>query len=148
MNLNIGIVVSEFNKEISDNLLRGANSVIDNSNDNINVNIYTVPGAFEIPGLINQILKSKKKYDAIIGFGCVIKGETSHFDYISQSVSNALSKLSIREATNIPILFGILTTYNKEQAIIRSLVDKKNKGGEVMQAAIDSIKSYQNVKKF
>ena len=135
--MKIAIVASKFNKEITDNLIVGAEQkFIENSFSKENINIYIVPGAFEIPSFIKNLIDKNEKYDAIIAFGSVIKGETAHFDYISDSVTDAIMNLSINNA-GIPILYGILTTYNYEQALERSLVNKKNKGGEVMQAAID-----------
>ena len=104
------------------------------------INIYIVPGAFEIPSFIKNLIDKNEKYDAIIAFGSVIKGETAHFEYISNSVTDAIMNLSVNNA-GIPILYGILTTYNYDQALERSLVNKKDKGGEVMQAAIDFVNS-------
>ena len=142
----IAIVISDFNKEISENLLAGAFAKFELNKFNKNdLDVFHVPGAFEIPGLIKQIIKSDSNYNAIIAYGCVIKGETAHFEYISESVSNALLDLSINDFTDIPILFGILTTYNKEQAIKRSCPAHLDKGGEVMQAAIDTIKVYNKL---
>ena len=93
----IAIVVSQFNKEISDNLLEGAldeyNQTFEDSRSNID--IFDVPGAFEIPGTIMKILKNNKKYHAIIALGNVIKGETAHFEYISSSVTHSISKIQI-----------------------------------------------------
>ena len=139
--MKIAIVASEFNKEITDNLIMGAeHKFIENNFSVENINIYIVPGAFEIPSFIKNLIDKNEKYDAIIAFGSVIKGETAHFDYISDSVTDAIMNLSINNA-GTPILYGILTTYNYEQALERSLVNKKNKGGEVMQAAIDFVNS-------
>ena len=110
-----------------------------------NIYIFNVPGAFEIPGTVRKILKNNihpKKYNAIITLGSVIKGETAHFEYISSSVTDSISKLSIE--SDIPIIFGILTTYDFQQALERSDPNLKNKGGEFMQAAIDTIRLYKN----
>ena len=142
--MNIAIVIGEYNKEIVNNLLDGAmdcyknnfkTQYIDGSLD-----IYRVPGAFEIPSFIKNLIDKNEKYDAIIAFGSVIKGETAHFEYISNSVTDAIMNLSVNNA-GIPILYGILTTYNYDQALERSLVNKKDKGGEVTQAAIDFVNS-------
>ena len=141
----IAIVISRFNKEISDNLLQGAldeyNQICKDSCSNID--IFDVPGAFEIPGTIMKILKNNKKYHAIIALGNVIKGETAHFEYISSSVTNSISKISVN--SDIPILYGILTAYNYEQALKRSNVKQLNKGGEVMNAAIKTIETYNKI---
>ena len=108
-----------------------------------NIDIFDVPGAFEIPGTIMKILKNNKKYHAIIALGKVIKGETAHFEYISASVTNSISKISVN--SDIPILYGILTAYNYEQALKRSNVKQLNKGGEVMNAAIKTIETYNRI---
>ena len=141
----IAIVISQFNKEISDNLLEGAlNEYSQRFKDSqSNIDIFDVPGAFEIPGTIMKILKNNKKYHAIIALGNVIKGETAHFEYISYSVTNSISKISVN--SDIPILYGILTAYNYEQALKRSNVKQLNKGGEVMNAAIKTIETYNKI---
>jgi len=141
----IAIVISQFNKEISDNLLEGAldkyNQIFKDSINNID--IFNVPGAFEIPGTIMKILKNNKKYNAIIALGNVIKGETAHFEYISSSVTHSISKISVN--SDIPILYGILTAYDYEQALKRSDMRQLNKGGEVMNAAIKTIETYNKL---
>ena len=139
--MKIAIVASQFNKVITDNLIMGAKQKFtENSFSVEDINIYIVPGAFEIPSFIKNLIDKNEKYDAIIAFGSVIKGETAHFEYISNSVTDAIMNLSVNNA-GIPILYGILTTYNYDQALERSLVNKKDKGGEVMQAAIDFVNS-------
>ena len=145
--MKIAIVFSKFNEEISNNLLKGAIGCYQNNfNVDCETGIYEVqvPGAFEIPSTVKQLLKYNLDLDAIITLGCVIKGETAHFEYISSSVTKSISKLSLK--ANIPIIYGILTTYNFEQALERSDPNKKNKGGEVMQAAIDTIETWSNIK--
>ena len=144
--MKIAIVSSEFNEEISNNLLEGANNCYKNNFDgNCGSGIYIVPGAFEIPPTVKQLLKNNHDLDGIVTLGCIIKGETAHFEYISSSVTTSISKLSIE--ANIPIIYGILTTYDFAQALERSDPSKKNKGGEVMQAAIDTIKIYKDIQK-
>ena len=139
----IAIVVSQFNEAISNNLLIGATKKFNSlSSKKNNLKIYKVPGAFEIPGIINLILKNNN-FDAIIALGNIIKGETAHFDYISSAVTNSISEISCR--SQIPIIFGILTTYNYEQALERSDCKKKDKGGEVMSAAFSAINAYNSI---
>ena len=143
MEYKIAIVASEFNKEISDNLIKGAITESESDlHEPIFIDFYKVPGAFELPGTISKVLKGNKKYDAIIAFGCVIKGETAHFEYISHSVSKGLMDLNIKDSVNIPIMFGVLTAFTFEQAVERS----KYIGNDVMKAAIDTIKLYENIK--
>ena len=141
----IAIVASEFNKEITDNLIRGAkeeyNLKYGKNLFEANVDLFLVPGAFEIPGIIKKILQSDNKYQSIISFGCVIKGETAHFEYISNSVSKAIMDLNIKDSVKIPIMFGVLTTYNYEQALKRS----KYIGNDIMKSAFDTMKTYENI---
>ena len=139
--MKIAIVVSQFNKEISDNLVEGAKATFEKNNLSLSdISIFKVPGAFEIPSFIKYLLDKNVTFDAIVTFGSVIKGETAHFKYISQAVTNGIMELSINNSHNIPILYGILTVYDYNQALDRSLVNKKDKGGEVIQAAIDLTK--------
>ena len=142
--MKIVIVISQFNKEISNALLNGAKACYEKNNfSNNDLLVYKVPGAFEIPSTVKQVLECKDDLDAIVTLGCVVKGETAHFEYICSSVTNSISKLSLE--ANIPIIYGILTAYNFEQALERSDPNRKNKGGEVMQAAIDTIKTWSEI---
>jgi len=140
---NIAIVLSQYNPEISDYLLKGALESYNKIGSSENISVYKVPGAFEIPGTVNQIIKNNIDFDAIVTLGSIIKGETAHFDYISSSVTNSLSLLS--KESKIPVIFGILTTFNYEQGLERSDPSKKNKGGEVMDAAISTIETYHKI---
>ena len=147
--MKIAIVLSEFNVEISSNLLEGARTSFNNilnEKDN-SLELYRVPGAFEIPSAVKQLLKNKNNLDAIVTLGCVIKGETAHFEYISSSVTDSISQISIDNDTNIPIIYGILTTYDYDQALERSNPLKKDKGGQVMEAAINTIKTFKDIQK-
>ena len=146
--MKIAIVVSQFNKEISENLVEGAfDTYKKNSYDLDDISVFEVPGAFEIPFFIKKILAKKHNdYDAIITFGSIIKGETAHFEFISKTVTDGIMNLSINNSFNIPILYGILTTYDYSQALERSMLNKKNKGGEVMQATLDLLKTINKLK--
>ena len=142
MDYKIVIVASEFNQEITDNLISGALTEYEaQKNQKKNIDIYRVPGAFELPGAISKILISQKKYDAVIAFGSVIKGETAHFEYISNAVSQGLTNLSLNDSVTVPIMFGVLTTYTYEQALERS----KKSGKKIMQSTIDTIKLYEEI---
>ena len=142
MDYKIVIVASEFNQEITDNLISGALTEYEaQKNQKKNIDIYRVPGAFELPGTISKILSSQKKYDAVIAFGSVIKGETAHFEYISNAVSQGLTNLSLKDSVTVPIMFGVLTTYTYEQALERS----KKSGKKIMQSTIDTIKLYEEI---
>ena len=150
--MKLAIVKSEFNITISNNLQDGIKRtyefLIDKKVDwDDQVSIYCVPGAFEIPGFINHLLKQNINFDAIISIGSVIKGETAHFEYISKAVTDGIAEISRRESTNIPIIFGVLTAYNYDQAIERSDLNKKDKGGEIMKATFDIVQLYNKNKK-
>ena len=128
----ICIVASKYYKDIIDMLIDGANEAIGNHKKRFKTNIIYVPGVFEIPHVIS---KNVKKFDAFIALGCVIKGETPHFDFISKSSIDAIMKLSIESKK--PIGNGILTCLNKDQAIERADKSNKNKGKEAADAAIE-----------
>ena len=117
------IVVADYYKDIAEGLIRSALKIIPKKNI---IKIIKVPGAFEIPVTIS---KNIKKFDGFIVLGCVIKGQTPHFDFISQATTNAIMKLSIN--LNKPIGNGIITCLNKKQAILR-----KKKGAEAAAAVI------------
>ena len=133
--MKICIVVSNYYEEISSNLLTGTlNELKKNKYKNINIKI--VSGAFEIPNIISRNIN---KFDAFIALGCVIKGETDHYYFISQAVSTGIMNLSIQYKK--PIGFGVLTCNNLRQAKIRALVSKKNKGKEVASGIISILKN-------
>ena len=143
--MKIAIVVSMFNEEISNNLIWGAvecyKDILDKDLDTSN--IFRVPGAFEIPFIVKKIINDPlNNFDAIVTLGFIIKGETAHFEYISESVTNAIMQFNFNNSINIPVIFGVLTAYNYQQASSRSLRDKTNKGYEVMSTAIDIKKSF------
>ena len=128
----ICIVASKYYEDIINMLIDGANEAINIHKKRIKTNIVYVPGVFEIPHMIS---KNLKKFDAFIALGCVIKGETPHFDFISKSSIDAIMKLSIESKK--PIGNGILTCFNKDQAIKRADKSNKNKGKEAADAAIE-----------
>jgi len=129
------IIVSEWNKEITESLLKGAYDVLVKSGTTPDhIIVEHVPGSFEIT-YAAKLLAEKMKPDAVICLGCVIQGETRHFDFICQSVTQSLTELNLRY--NIPFIFGILTTNNIEQARERAGGKKGNKG---IEAAVTAIK--------
>ena len=128
--MKVCIVVSNFYPKISKLLIDGAISRL-KKNRISNFRTITVPGTFEIPVVISNLID---KYDAFIALGCVIKGQTPHFHYLCSSVINALTDLCIKSKK--PIGNGILTCNNKKQAIRRADPSKKNKGGDAAAAVI------------
>ena len=133
----IGIVVSTFNKPITDGLLDGCiKSLKENDYKDNQINTFYVPGAFELPAKVKQLAKSNN-YGCIIALGCVIKGETDHYHYISQAVTNGIMSVTLEQTeTNPHIIFGVLTCQNKELAYARSGNNHQNKGYEAGLAAI------------
>ncbi len=133
--LKFAILVSRFNSMISKQLLEGAidclnrHGAADNSAD-----VYWVPGTREIPTVAKKLV-DKGTYDGIICLGAVIKGATSHFDYVAQEVSRGVSELAYNSA--IPVIFGVLTTDNVEQALERAGTKMGNKGWDAALAAIE-----------
>ena len=128
--MKVCIIVSNFYPKISKMLIDGAVSKL-KENKISNFQIITVPGTFEIPVAVSNLID---KYDAFVALGCVIKGQTSHFHYLCSSVINALTNLSIQSKK--PIGNGILTCNNKKQAVKRADPSKKDKGGDAANAAI------------
>ena len=128
--MKVCIIVSNFYPKISKLLIDGALTKL-KKNKISNFQIITVPGTFEIPVVLSNLLN---KYDAFIALGCVIKGQTPHFNYLCSSVIDALTNLSIKSKK--PIGNGILTCDNKKQAIKRANKNKNDKGGEAANAVI------------
>ena len=131
--LKIGIVYSSWNSDITDNLYDGAfTTLIELGINKENITSFKVPGSFELVYGANKM--SNKNVDAIICLGCVIRGETSHFDYICNSVSNGIMNLNIE--LDIPVIFGVLTDNTKQQSLDRSGGKLGNKGIEAAVTAV------------
>ena len=140
---SIVIVISEFNGEITENLLKGTLDAFSHYGGlESDIHIYHVPGAFEIPGTIIQILQNDTP-DAIVALGAVIRGETPHFDFISGESARGIAEIS--RNTDIPVINGILTTDTAQQAVDRSQVRGRNKGWDAMEAALKTISVYQSI---
>ena len=131
----IGIVVADFNETVTKQLVQGATEMLAKF-DLENVDVYHVPGAFEIPFMTKQLL-AKKEYDGILALGAVIKGETDHYDLICQNVASGVMNLNL--TSNIPITFGILTTDNIEQAMQRAGLKAGNEGAITAQSLLEMI---------
>ena len=135
--VKIGIVAGRFNEFITSKLVGGALDVLKrNDVSEENIDIAWVPGAFEIP-LITKKLVNTGKYDAIITLGAVIKGSTPHFDYVCAEVSKGVAQISLQ--TDLPVIFGVLTTNNIEEAIERAGTKAGNKGADAAFSAIEMI---------
>ena len=135
--VRIAIVAGRFNEFITSKLVGGALDVLKrNDVSEENIDIAWVPGAFEIP-LITKKLANTGKYDAIITLGAVIKGSTPHFDYVCAEVSKGVSQISLQ--SELPVIFGVLTTNNIEEAIERAGTKAGNKGADAAFSAIEMI---------
>lgn len=131
---SIGIAVAEWNPEVTESLLEGALSVLLGAGvKKKNIDIRRVPGTFELP-LACLWMAQKSKIDAVIGLGCVIQGETRHFDFICDATANAMQEVALR--TNKPCIFGVLTTNTQEQAMDRAGGKHGNKGNEAGVTAL------------
>ena len=136
-NIKIGIVVSRFNDFITNKVLDGAlDGLTRHGVAESDVDVAYVPGAFEIPLVVSKLAKSKK-YDAIICLGAVIRGSTSHYDYVCNEVSKGVAQVSLSEG--LPVIFGVLTTENIEQAIERAGTKSGNKGYDCALSAIETV---------
>ncbi|MEE1243481.1 6,7-dimethyl-8-ribityllumazine synthase [Frisingicoccus sp.] len=133
--LKVAIIVARFNEFIGSKLLSGAvDGLVRHGMDEEDIEIAWVPGAFEIPVLAQKMAQSKK-YDAIICLGAVIRGATSHYDYVCAEVSKGIASVSLQNG--LPVMFGILTTDNIEQAIERAGTKAGNKGYDCALGAIE-----------
>lgn len=142
--LKVAIVVSRFNDFITGRLLEGAkDTLIRHDVNEDNIDVAFVPGAFEIP-LVAKKLASSGNYDAVITLGCVIRGATSHYDYVCNEVAKGVSK--VNDQTNVPVIFGILTTESIEQAVERAGTKAGNKGAEAAVSAIEMANLLKSLK--
>jgi 6,7-dimethyl-8-ribityllumazine synthase len=149
-NLKIAIVVSKFNEVVTSNLLTGAVEALkQNQVKEKNIKVLYAPGAFEIPLVLKKLCKKKgnNKFDGLIALGCVIKGETAHFEYISNEVTHSIAQLNLEY--EVPIAFGVLTCYTPEQAFARCELEPcnedTNKGYEAGLAVLDLIKTLNDI---
>ncbi|MGN8895534.1 6,7-dimethyl-8-ribityllumazine synthase [Flavonifractor sp. HCP28S3_F3] len=136
-NIKVGIVVARFNEFITSKLLSGAmDGLLRHNVKEEDIQVAWVPGAFEIPLIASKMAKSGR-YDAVICLGAVIRGSTSHYDYVCNEVSKGIAAVSLE--TGIPVMFGVLTTENIEQAIERAGSKAGNKGSECAEGAIEMV---------
>lgn len=137
------IVFSRFNEFIGEGLLKAANDcLLKHGVSEENIEVIKVPGAFEIPVTADK-LASKKKYDAIICLGVVIRGATAHFEYVSAACSNGISQAALKHS--LPVIFGVLTTDTIEQAIERAGSKAGNKGWDSALTAIEMADLFKSI---
>ena len=138
-----GIVVSRFNEFISKNLLTGAlDSLNRHGAVDENIEVAWVPGSFEIP-LVAHKMASSKSYDAVICLGAVIRGNTPHFEYVAAEVSKGIARAGLE--TGVPVIFGVITADNLEQAVDRAGAKAGNKGWQAALAAIEMANLMSNL---
>ena len=139
--LRIAIVVSRFNADITDRLLAGALACLEqHGGARDDVEVVHVPGAWELPPTAARII-GRNRHDAIIALGCVIRGDTPHFDYVCTEASAGLG--AVARSASIPVLFGVLTTDDHPQALARAGDGKDNKGYEAAFAALKMVDVYK-----
>ncbi len=139
----IGIVASRFNEFITSKLIGGAeDALLRHDIKPENIDLAWVPGAFEIP-LAAQKMACSGKYDAVICVGAVIRGSTTHYDYVCAEVSKGIATVSLK--SGIPVMFGVLTTENIEQAIERAGTKAGNKGYDCAMSALEMINLIKNI---
>ena len=141
--LKIGIVVARFNEFITSKLLGGALDVLNRHEvEDENISVVWVPGSFEIP-LVAKKLAESKKFDAVICLGAVIRGATSHYDYVCNEVSKGVAQVGLQ--TGVPTIFGVVTTENIQQAIERAGTKAGNKGSDAAISAIEMANLLRNL---
>ncbi|PLX17397.1 MAG: 6,7-dimethyl-8-ribityllumazine synthase [Candidatus Muiribacterium halophilum] len=139
----IAIAASRFNSTIVEQLIKGCeDGLLRNGVKDSDISLFKVPGAFELPQLANRLAASKK-YDGVVVLGAVIRGETPHFDYVAAEVSKGVASVSFESKT--PVIFGVLTTDNTEQALHRSGIKSGNKGFEAALSCLETIDLYKNL---
>ncbi len=139
--MRMAIVVARYNEHISKRLLRGAMRSLAEHGADTDPDVHWVPGAFEIPLTTLQLAESSR-YDAVVCLGCVINGETAHFQYVAGECARGL--MSVQLDTGVPCAFGVLTTFDREQALARS-GERNNKGAEAVEAAIEMVNLLRSV---
>lgn len=134
-NAKFAIVAARFNSDIVNNLLKGTLTTLSEQGVNDeNIDTVYVPGAFELPLVAKQLVETNK-YSAVITLGCVIRGDTPHFDFVAGECARGIMDISL--ATSVPVVFGVLTTDTPEQAQLRSQINGENKGVDCALCALE-----------
>lgn len=141
--MRLAIVVSRFNNFITERLLEGAlDALVRSGARPEDITVVRCPGSFEIPGVVGQVLGARS-YDAVITLGCLIRGDTVHFDLIAAEVARGVAQIGL--AFEVPVTFGVLTTDTLEQAIHRAGAKAGNKGAEAAMAAVEQVRLYRAI---
>lgn len=137
------VIVSRFNGEITEGLLMGARQVLEEASvSGDDITVLRVPGAFELPIAALRAAESAR-FDAVICLGCLIKGDTMHFEYIAAAASHGI--MDAAQATGVPVTFGLLTALTEEQAVARSSEGPENKGREAALAAVEMATLFRSI---
>ncbi len=144
VDLRVAIVVSRFNDMVTKRLLEGAIDAYKRhiSGDGGRVDVFWVSGSFELPMAARRIVKTEL-YECVVALGCLIRGETDHYDLLANEVSKGLAQISIKSV--IPIAFGVVTADNIEQALSRAGIKEGNKGFDAMTTAIETVNLYRQI---
>lgn len=135
--LRVAVLAARFNSEVTDGLVRGAReALLDHGADEADIEIWRVPGAWELPQAASRAVASGR-YDAIVTLGCVIRGETPHFDYVCQEATLGLG--AVARSSPVPLAFGVLTTDDLAQALARAGDGPDNKGYEAAMAVLEMV---------
>jgi 6,7-dimethyl-8-ribityllumazine synthase len=141
--LRVAIIVSRFNADVTDRLLAGAEEALaEYGAASTDVEVISVPGAWELPQTAARVLAADR-HDAIVALGCVIRGETPHFDYVCQHASLGLGSVAI--SAEVPVVFGVLTTDDMAQAVARAGRGGDNKGFEAATTAVEMVSVFRRV---
>jgi 6,7-dimethyl-8-ribityllumazine synthase len=139
----IAIAASRFNDFIVSSLLEGATSAWrSHGGASDDLLIARVPGAFELPVTVRKLAGSGR-FEAVVALGCIIRGDTPHFDYIAAECARGLTSVSLE--TGVPVLFGVLTVNTTEQALERAAINGMNKGGEALETALEMVSLFQRL---
>lgn len=141
--LRVAVLVSRFNADVTERLLEGALSCLtEHGASREDLDVVWVPGAWELPQTAARVV-GLGRHDALVALGCVIRGETPHFDYVCTEASSGLG--AVARAAAIPVLFGVLTTDDHAQALARAGAGKDNKGYECALAALEMVSVYRGL---
>lgn len=142
---SIALVVAQFNGDVTAELLAGARAaLLDAGVAEDDLTVYEVAGAFELAPACRQVLGAAHEVDAIVALGAVIRGETPHFDFVAGAAAQALQALAVD--ASVPVVFGVLTTETREQALERARRDRGDKGGEAARAALAQAALYDRLR--
>jgi len=141
--LRVAIIVARYNADITDSLLRGAlEALTDHGAEEGDMTVLRVPGAWELPQTAQRAVEAAT-FDAIITLGCVIRGETPHFDFVCQEATLGLG--AVARSSSVPVVFGVLTTDDHAQAAARAGQGRDNKGYEATMAALEMVSVYRSL---